>query len=152
MESGCRYIILRTAWLYSVYGKNFFKTIEAKAAESDSLTVVVDQLGTPTYAADLAQAVLKIIDDRKLDDTGIYHYTNEGVASWYDFAAAINRGYGYPCVVKPIMSSEFPSKVHRPAYSVLDKSKFKLTFCQNIPHWEDALNRCIREYSVKKSE
>ncbi len=145
-ESGCRYIILRTAWLYSPYGKNFFKTIEAKASDCPSLNVVIDQVGTPTYAYDLARAIFRIIDEDKLDNVGIYHYSNEGVCSWYDFARAINRGFGYLCDVRPCRSSDFPSPVERPSYSVLDKSLFKRTFGCEIPHWEDSLNLCILEY------
>ncbi len=145
-ESGCRYIILRTAWLYSCYGRNFFRTIEEKAADSPSVSVVMDQVGTPTYAADLAQAVFSIIDGDMLDRTGVYHYSNEGVCSWYDFAKAINRGLGYLCDVRPCRTSDYPSKVCRPSYSVMDKSLFKRTFGLEIPHWEDSLLMCINEF------
>ncbi len=146
-ESGCRHIIMRTAWLYSCYGKNFFRTIEGRAAESPSLNVVMDQVGTPTYAYDLAQAVFMIIDDGKLDLTGTYHYSNEGVCSWYDFAKAINRGFGYLCDVRPCRTEDYPSPVRRPAYSVLDKSLFRRTFGYEVPHWEDSLQLCINEYN-----
>ncbi len=146
IESGCRYLIFRTSWLYSCYGKNFFLTMEDKTSSMPEVKVVEDQIGTPTYAHDLAQAVFQIIDDMKLDNTGIYHYSNQGVCSWYDFAEAINRGFGYTCNVKPCRTSDYPSKVNRPAYSVLGKSLFKDTFGYDIPHWEDSLGHCINEY------
>ncbi len=148
-ESGCGYIILRTAWLYSRYGKNFFKTIEAKAADCPSLNVVVDQVGAPTYACDLARAIFMIIDDGKLGNTGVYHYSDEGICSWYDFAKAINREFGYLCDVRPCRSADYPSPVKRPAYSALDKSLFKKTFGYEIPHWEDSLNMCVRDFLSK---
>ncbi len=146
--SGCRHIILRTAWMYSCFGKNFFRTVEKKASESAAMSVVCDQAGTPTYAIDLAQAIFWIIDDGKLNHTGIYHYSNEGVCSWYDFAKAINRGLGYTCDIRPCRTDEYPSKVSRPAYSVLDKSLFKETFGYDIPHWEDSLLLCINEFQT----
>ncbi len=151
-ESGCRHIVLRTAWMYSCYGKNFFKTVEKKASESATMNVVWDQVGAPTLANDLAQAIFWIIDDDKLDNTGIYHYSNEGVCSWYDFAKAINRGMGYTCDVRPCRTGDYPSKVSRPAYSVLDKSLFKSTFGYDIPHWEDSLALCIKEFSAKMTD
>ncbi len=147
LDSGCKYIILRAAWLYSHYGKNFFKTIEDKCSKQTSINVVIDQLGTPTYAPDLALAILRIIDDSQMEKCGIYHFTNEGVCSWYDFAVAINRAFGYLCDVKPCATEDFPSKVSRPTYSVLDKSLFKKTFCYEIPHWEDSLLLCVQEYN-----
>lgn len=145
--SGCRYIIIRAAWLYSCYGKNFFKTMEALTSERPSVNVVIDQVGTPTYAVDLADAILYIIDNEMIDKTGLYHYTNEGVCSWYDFAKSINRKFGYLCNVTPCHTDDFPSKVVRPSYSVLDKSLFKRTFGMDIPHWEDSLELAVAEYN-----
>lgn len=149
LASGCRYIILRTAWMYSCYGKNFFRTIVEKTADLPSISVVNDQTGTPTYAYDLASAIFLMIDDGKLDRTGVYNYSDEGVCSWYDFAKAINRGMGHICDVRPCGTSGFPSKVRRPAYSVLDKTKFKETFGYEVPHWQDSLDLCIAEYYSK---
>ncbi len=145
-ESGCRYLIFRTAWLYSCYGRNFFKTIEEKTSDMPSINVVIDQVGTPTYAWDLASAIFSVIDGGCTDKVGIYNYSNEGVCSWYDFARAINRGFGYLCDVRPCHTGDYPSKVCRPAYSVLDKSHFKKTFGIDVPHWEDSLLVCINEY------
>ncbi len=147
--SGCRYLIFRTAWLYSCYGRNFFKTIEDKASKTPGIKVVFDQVGAPTYAYDLALAIFCIIDDGRLDNCGIYHFSDEGVCSWYDFAKAIVRGFGYTCNVQPCRSDEFPSPVRRPAYSVLDKSLFKKTFGYEVPHWEDSLELCIKEYKKR---
>ena len=139
-ESGCRSIIIRTAWLYSPYGRNFVKTILRLSAERPMLQVVFDQVGTPTYARDLAAAILKILRSPK---EGIYNYSNEGVCSWYDFARAIVSMSGNKCEVRPCHSSEFPSKVKRPAYSVLDKTKIKETFGVTVPYWTDSLAECI---------
>lgn len=143
--SGCRYLIFRTAWLYSEYGNNFVKTMLRLTAERDRLTVVFDQVGTPTYAADLAAALFGIIEEGKFaGNEGIYHFSNEGVCSWYDFAheiAAIAGNTG--CDIQPCHSSEYPSKTKRPAFSVLDKSKVKSTFGITIPHWRDSLIRCL---------
>lgn len=147
IESGCRYIIIRTAWLYSCYGKNFFKTMEALMSSKPSVGVVMDQVGTPTYAPDLAGAIMHVIENNMLDRQGIYNYSNEGVCSWYDFAKAICRGFGYLCDVNPCRTSEFPSPVQRPSYSVLDKALFKKTFSYEIPHWEESLQLAINEYS-----
>jgi len=146
MASGCRYIILRSAWIYSCYGRNFFLTMADKTSAMPSISVVDDQTGTPTYAPDLAFAILHIIDEGKLGHTGIYNFSNEGVCSWYDFAKAINRGLGYLCDVRPCRSSEFPSKAVRPSYSVLDKTLFKKTFGLEVPHWQDSLDLCIKEF------
>ncbi len=146
MESGCKYLVFRISWLYSCYGRNFFRTMEDKTSSQPSVSVVEDQTGTPTYAADLAHAVFQIIDDGKLDRTGLYNYSNEGVCSWYDFAEAINRGFGYTCDVVPCRTGDYPSKVRRPAYSVLEKALFKETFGYEVPHWEDSLILCINEY------
>ncbi len=144
-ESGCRALIFRTAWLYSEYGRNFVKTMLNLTATKPELKVVFDQVGTPTYAQDLADAIYRIIDGRMMaGNEGTYHYSNEGVCSWYDFTKMIaeyagNRG----CDVQPCHSDEFPSKVVRPSYSVLDKTKFKETFGMGVPYWTDSLRRCI---------
>lgn len=139
-----RTIILRTSWLYSEYGKNFLLTMRRLTAEKPQVTVVFDQAGTPTYAGDLARAIFNIIENNQLEHGGTYNYANEGVCSWYDFAYEIARQSGNTdCCVLPCHSDEYPSPVKRPAYSVLDKTKFKLTFHQEIPHWSDGLRRCI---------
>ena len=138
---GCRHIIIRTAWLYSEFGKNFVKTMLQLTAERPSLKVVFDQVGTPTYAGDLADAILRLIE---MDaPAGIYHFTNEGVCSWYDFAKLIGQYGGRDCEIEPCHSEEFPSKVKRPAYSVLDKSKIKKTLGLRIPYWTESLQLCI---------
>ncbi|MBP6970879.1 MAG: dTDP-4-dehydrorhamnose reductase [Bacteroidaceae bacterium] len=144
-ESGCRFIILRTAWLYSPYGNNFVKTIRRLTSERDSINVVFDQVGSPTYAADLAFAIFDIIEnDKSQGCEGIYHFSNEGVCSWYDFAVATARLSGNDrCVISPCHSDEFPSKVRRPAFSVLDKTKYKKTFNRTVPYWYDSLKTCI---------
>lgn len=139
LESGCRYLIFRTAWLYSPYGKNFVKTMMKLTAEKDTLSVVFDQVGTPTCATDLAALIHKVITDRMLDRQGIYHFSDEGVISWYDFAVAIRNLCGHTCDIRPCHSDEFPSKVHRPHYSVLDKTKVKNTFGITVPYWKDSL-------------
>lgn len=145
LDSGCRYLIFRTAWLYSVYGNNFVKTMRRLTSERESLKVVFDQVGSPTYAADLASAIYSIIENDKFaDNEGIYHYSNEGVCSWYDFSRTIAELSGNGnCNIQPCHSDEFPSKVKRPHYSVLDKTKYKETFGVTVPHWSDALKRCI---------
>lgn len=146
LASCCRYIILRTSWLYSEYGKNFVKTMLNAIATKPTCKVVYDQVGTPTYAGDLAKAILHIIESGLYADCqGIYHYSNEGVCSWYDFTQEIARQVGnQACDIQPCRSSEYPSRVVRPAYSVLDKSKFKRTFGIAIPYWTASLTRCIR--------
>lgn len=150
--SGCRAIILRTAWLYSEYGKNFVKTMLNLTSTKPELKVVFDQAGTPTYAQDLADAIYYLIENRKFKgNEGIYHYSNEGVCSWFDFSKAIaeiagNRG----CDIQPCHSNEFPSPVKRPAYSVLDKTKFKNTFGLRVPYWTDSLKVCIN--NLKQNE
>ena len=146
IQSGCRYMIFRTSWLYSNTGRNFFKTIAQKCAECPSLKVVNDQVGTPTYAYDLAWTVMHIIDNDMLDKTGLYHYSNEGVASWYDFAKAINDLLGYTCDVRPCRTDEYPRKAKRPCYSVLDKKKIKETFGIVIPHWRESLMSMVQYY------
>lgn len=145
IASGCEYIILRTAWLYSEFGKNFCKTMQNLTATKPVLKVVFDQCGTPTYAYDLAAAIYDIISHRKYEGhTGIYHYSNEGVTSWYDFTQMIACIAGHTgCDIQPCYSSEYPSPVKRPAYSVLDKKTFKDTFGIQIPYWVDSLEKCI---------
>lgn len=145
--SGCRYLILRTAWLFSPFGKNFVKTMLRLTKERDTLQVVYDQIGTPTYAEDLAAFLTGIIADGRYDRSGVYHFTNEGVTSWYDFACAIRDLAGHTCDIRPCRSSEFPTKAKRPAYGVLDKAKVRATFGVKIPHWYDALVRCIERIS-----
>lgn len=136
-------VIIRTAWLYSPYGNNFVKTMQRLGAERTSLNVVADQIGTPTYAADLARAIVKILPQMNAANKGIYHYTNEGVCSWYDFAHKIMELSDLKCEVIPIPSSSYPTRASRPFYSVLDKQKIKDTFGIKIEHWESALRRCI---------
>lgn len=163
--SGCNYVILRTAWLYSEFGKNFVKTMLNLTATKPHLKVVFDQVGTPTYARDLADAIMTIIDDYKKEwslkpepkvdgqresqtwnysKSGIYHFSNEGVCSWYDFTKMIQEYSGQTtCDVQPCHSDEFPSPVKRPSYSVLDKTKMKDSFCLRIPFWSESLRSCI---------
>ena len=141
--SGCKFLIFRTAWLYSPYGKNFVKTILKLTAEKDSLKVVFDQVGSPTYAADLAAVIVKAIADGT--HTGIYHFSDEGVCSWFDFACAIRDLAGNQCDIAPCHSDEFPSPVRRPAFSVLDKTKVKADFNITVPHWYDSLKKCIEK-------
>ncbi len=143
-RSGCRSIIIRTAWLYSPYGKNFVRTMLHLTEERDSLKVVFDQVGTPTYAHDLAALVTGIIEDDKLDRTGTYHFSNEGAVSWYDFAKAICEIGGNSCDIRPCRTEEYPSKAARPRFSVLDKTKVKETFGIRIPYWRDSLEDCIK--------
>lgn len=145
IASGCEYIILRTAWLYSEFGKNFCKTMLNLTATKPVLKVVFDQCGTPTYAYDLAAAIYDIISHRKFEGhTGVYHYSNEGVTSWYDFTQMIARIAGHTeCHILPCYSSEYPSPVKRPSYSVLDKKTFKETFGIQVPYWVDSLEKCV---------
>jgi dTDP-4-dehydrorhamnose reductase len=143
MNSGCNYLIFRTAWLYSPYGKNFVKTMARLTSTNDTVRVVFDQTGTPTYAADLARLIVKVISDGMLDRTGVYHYTNEGCISWYDLAVAVNRICGHRCKVTPCHTGEFPTRVRRPKYSVLDKTLVKDTFGITIPYWYDSLVECL---------
>lgn len=146
VASGCHYLIIRTAWLYSEFGRNFLKTMLGLTASKPELSVVFDQAGTPTYALDLAEAIFDIVENRKYEgNDGIYHYSNEGVCSWYDFARMIAEYSGNTgCEIMPCHSDEFPSKVRRPAYSVLDKTKIKTTFGLKIPYWTDSLKKCIK--------
>ena len=144
-NSGVQYIILRTSWLYSEYGRNFCRTMMKLTAEKPQVNVVFDQTGTPTYALDLAQAITTILERESWrGNTGIYTYSNEGVCSWYDFAMTIRKMAGHEaCQINPCHSSEYPSPVKRPAYSVLDKSKFKQTFHLSIPYWAESLLKCV---------
>ncbi|MDR1005185.1 MAG: dTDP-4-dehydrorhamnose reductase [Prevotellaceae bacterium] len=142
MQHCTRALIIRTAWLYSGYGNNFVKTMIRLGRERDTLGVVFDQIGTPTYAADLANAIYAAIDQGVVP--GIYHFSNEGVCSWYDFTLAIHRLAGITnCRVRPLHTDEYPAKAPRPAYSVLDKTKIKQTFGIEIPHWEASLAVCV---------
>ena len=152
LASGCDYIILRTAWLYSEFGKNFCKTMLNLTATKPNLSVVFDQCGTPTYAYDLAAAIFEIITERKYEgNTGIFHYSNEGVTSWYDFTQMIARISGHlECDIQPCYSSEYPSPVKRPSYSVLDKKTFKDTFGINVPYWVDSLETCINNIQTRE--
>ena len=152
---GCNHVIIRTAWLYSEFGKNFVKTMLNLTANKPQLKVVFDQVGTPTYAYDLAKAISTILEDYKhilnlelgalnYSKSGIYHFSNEGVCSWYDFTKMITEYAGhYSCYIRPCHSNEFPSPVKRPAYSVLDKAKIKETFGIIIPYWTESLKNCI---------
>jgi len=143
---GCNYLIIRTAWLYSEFGNNFVKTMRKLTAERDKLNVVFDQIGTPTYAFDLANVIFKIIEERRYDELeGVYHFSNEGVISWYDFAKEICELSSNVCDIQPCHSDEFPSKVKRPSYSVLDKTKIKNSLNITIPHWKESLKKCINK-------
>lgn len=151
LASGCKHVIIRTAWLYSEFGKNFCKTMMQLTATKPQLKVVFDQVGTPTYALDLARAIGCVLEDysreadgKSYSKAGVYHYSNEGVCSWYDFTRMIAEYNGSTeCDVQPCHSDEFPSPVTRPSYSVLDKTKFKQTFGVRIPYWTDSLKVCI---------
>ena len=149
INSGCKYVIVRTSWLYSEFCKNFFKTMVDLIGSKDELKAVFDQVGTPTYAFDLASAIMHIIYEPV---QGIYNYSNEGVCSWYDFTCAIRdvmmkyRDYGNTANIIPCHSDDFPSKVPRPSYSVLDKTKIKETYDLRIPHWYDSLENCAHYY------
>lgn len=145
-RSGADHIIIRTAWLYSEFGHNFVKTMMGLTASKPQLNVVFDQCGTPTYALDLAAAIFDIVENRKyVGNEGVYHYSNEGVCSWYDFAVNIARLAGNTdCDIRPCHSDEFPSPVKRPAYSVLDKTKIKRVFGLDIPYWTDSLRQCMQ--------
>ncbi len=145
LENASVAVVIRTAWLYSPYGNNFVKTMRRLGAEKTEINVVSDQIGTPTYAADLANAVVKIIPQMSVENSGIYHFTNEGVCSWYDFANEIMELSNLSCIVNPIKSSQYPTPAARPFYSVLDKEKIKSVFGINIKHWKDGLKKCISE-------
>ncbi len=136
-------IVIRTSWLYSVYGKNFLKTVLRLATEKGSMRIVCDQVGTPTWTGDLANAVMKMIEVSA--NAGIYHFSNEGVCSWYDFAKAIVEIQGIECTVEPIFTSEYPLPAPRPFYSVLNKTLYKSTTGASIPHWRDSLKLCLNQ-------
>ncbi len=160
ISTGGKYIIIRTAWLYSEYGKNFCKTMMNLTATKPQLKVVFDQVGTPTYALDLAKAIVAVLNDYKISascnqkeytKTGIYHYSNEGVCSWFDFTKMIAEYNGTTtCDIQPCHSDEFPSPVKRPSYSVLDKSKIKEEFGIAVPYWTESLKKCIA--NIKSNE
>ena len=144
-----RAMVIRTAWLYSTFGNNFVKTMIRLGKERDEIGVIADQIGTPTYARDLALTILCIVE--KGIEPGVYHYTNEGVASWYDFTKAIHRIYGISgCQVKPLHTYEYPTAAQRPPYSILDKTKIKRVFGITIPYWEESLRDCIQK--IKENE
>lgn len=147
-------IIVRTAWLYSEYGHNFMKTMLRLGAERPEIRVVNDQIGSPTYAGDLAEAILSLLEKERQGEqnSGIYHYTNEGVCSWYDFAHSIIRIAGLPAKVIPIPTREYPTVAKRPAYSVLSKEKIKREYHWVIPHWEDSLRKCLANMNVVKEK
>lgn len=151
--SGAKALIFRTAWLYSEYGKNFVKTMLGLTSSKPSLKVVFDQTGTPTYAQDLADTIFDIIEKRQYNgNEGTYHYSNEGVCSWYDFTKMIAAMAGNDtCDIQPCHSDEFPSKVKRPSYSVLDKTKVKETFGIRIPYWTDSLRKCINNIKAHEA-
>ena len=152
LATGCKHVIIRTAWLYSEFGKNFVKTMLHLTSTKPQLRVVFDQAGTPTYAYDLARAIHEIVSQRKYEgNDGIYHYSNEGVCSWYDFTKVIAEYVGHTnCNIQPCHSEEFPSPVKRPAYSVLDKTKIKQTFGVKVPYWIDSLKVCLDHLKASK--
>lgn len=143
IDNAATAVVIRTAWLYSEFGNNFVKTMQRLGAERESLNVVFDQVGTPTYAKDLAQAIVEILPQLKIGTKEIYHFSNEGVCSWYDFAVSIMQKSELSCKVSPIESSQYPTKAVRPSYSVLNKGKIKSDFGIKIRHWEEALQECI---------
>lgn len=146
MENAKCAVVIRTAWLYSNHGNNFVKTMRRLGAEKESVNVVADQIGSPTFAGDLADAIVKIIPQLNEQNSGIYHFTNEGVCSWYDFASEIMDLSGLNCVVNPIKSHQYPTRATRPMYSVLDKDKIKQVFGININHWKKGLEKCIKQF------
>lgn len=153
LRSGCPAVILRTSWLYSEYGNNFVKTMRRLTAEREVLNVVFDQIGTPTYALDLARTIFQIVEQGLyLRYPGIYHYSNEGICSWYDFAREICELSGNTCDIRPCHSNEFPSKVKRPHFSVLDKTKFRRTFGLPVPYWKESLQKCIHQLETSLYE
>lgn len=139
-------IIIRTAWLYSPHGGNFVKTMRKLGAQKESLNVVFDQIGSPTNAYDLAQAIVRALPQIKSGEKEIYHFTNEGVCSWYDFAKEIMEQSHLPCKVNPIESKDYPTPAHRPHYSVLNKTKIKQRFNIEIPHWKEGLIKCLKQF------
>jgi len=145
-RAGCRALILRTSWLYSTYGVNFLKTMCRLMQERQELSIVFDQIGTPTYARDLARFIVSYLEqDKGTRQEGTYHFSDEGVASWYDFAEAIRYRMGYSCQLHPIRSEQYPTKATRPSYSVLDKAKLKRDFGITLPHWQTSLEDCLNQ-------
>ena len=145
-RAGCRALILRTSWLYSTYGANFLKTMCRLMQERQELSIVFDQIGTPTYARDLARFIVSYLEqDKGTRQEGTYHFSDEGVASWYDFAEAIRHRMGYSCQLHPIRSEQYPTKATRPSYSVLDKAKLKRDFGITLPHWQTSLEDCLKQ-------
>lgn len=145
-RAGCRALILRTSWLYSTYGANFLKTMCRLMQERQELSIVFDQIGTPTYARDLARFIVSYLEqDKDSRQEGTYHFSDEGVASWYDFAEAIRHRMGYSCQLHPIRSEQYPTKATRPSYSVLDKAKLKRDFGITLPHWQTSLEDCLNQ-------
>ena len=145
-RTGCRALILRTSWLYSTYGANFLKTMCRLMQERQELSIVFDQIGTPTYARDLARFIVSYLEqDKDSRQEGTYHFSDEGVASWYDFAEAIRHRMGYSCQLHPIRSEQYPTKATRPSYSVLDKAKLKRDFGITLPHWQTSLEDCLNQ-------
>jgi dTDP-4-dehydrorhamnose reductase len=150
MRSLCRAVIIRTSWLYSEYGTNFVKTILNLSEEKEQLNVVADQFGTPTYARDLAEAIMKIISQKeKIEKTEVFHYSNEGTATWYDFAVETLRLSKRRCKVLPVSSSQYSTSAKRPQFAVLNKQKIKETFDLEIPYWRDSLMQCITNMKLK---
>ena len=146
VASGCRHLIFRTSWLYSNTGKNFFLTMADLTASKPEIKVVADQAGTPTYAYDLAYLITYIIEENLLDRTGVYNYSNEGVCSWFDFAAEICSMLGHTCRVVPCRTEDYPSPAARPHYSVMDKTKVKRDFGIEVPYWRRSLELAVQEY------
>lgn len=146
LENASCAIVIRTAWLYSAHGNNFVKTMRRLGAEKDVINVVADQIGTPTFAGDLADAIVQIIPQIKPENSGVYHFTNEGVCSWFDFATEIMEMSGLGCVVNPIKSHQYPTRATRPFYSVLDKDKIKDTFGIKIQHWKKGVEKCLKQF------
>lgn len=145
-RTGGRALILRTSWLYSTYGANFLKTMCRLMQERQELSIVFDQIGTPTYARDLARFIVSYLEqDKDSRQEGTYHFSDEGVASWYDFAEAIRHRMGYSCQLHPIRSEQYPTKATRPSYSVLDKAKLKRDFGITLPHWQTSLEDCLNQ-------
>lgn len=154
LESGCNAIIIRTSWLYSEYGHNFVKTMLSLSEHKKSLSVVADQIGSPTYARDLAYAIVRMITDRSYHSkNGIYNYSNQGVCSWYDIAKMTATLAGHDeCDIQPCMTKDYPSEVLRPEFSLLDKTKFKHTFDENIPYWIDSLKTCVKRLANTQND
>lgn len=143
MEKGREVVVIRTSWLYSIFGANFVKTVIRLTKERGAMNVIFDQVGTPTNAADLADAIVKIIPQMRNSKPEVYHYSNEGVCSWYDFAIAITEFAQIESSIEPIETKDYPTPARRPAYSVLNKSKIKSTFGLKIPYWRTSLKKCV---------